>query len=1229
MDIQDSEAIKNICQEFYQYANDLKVLSSENRTREMFENTHVTMIKMINILDVLIKYNYLSESTELINWVESKQQVESKQNSKSPLFTTLYHQIQRHLYKIERISNIFPNSALHFLYFCNSKYATAIMQPNPPDVYDTEYIILVARSIFGAENPKYFAVIIQFFGRLEYDEYISEWIKDIFSSLLSSTNTEFSFINTFINTINVLIQVSSTKTHEVLDPGIILKLESFLMILNERLDNECVLKLKAKLLFSIGTLYMYYIENREINAIPFFEQCLELRKEIYGYNSNEYARSLTMIAQNLCDEQRQYELLQEAYEIRKSIFGENAPSSLNAAEYLASALKKLGRNNEAIHLLEHTLSFDKLPEYEHYLSMYKKLAYLYSDTYSEKAAECWNYIRENCEHENNDLYIESSINYANELRQNGDYPKALHILQSLKDLIACNDKLKDEYYATCINDIGLCMRGIFGEKNPKAIHYLMEASEIRLAKYSKDSGMYWRAFITKNLLNHDNPVEQLSAFEEAERYYNESLALKNSIDYTYLQLNLISLYFELNKSELAKQKLANFYFQPGIQSPKIKAEYDYYIALSFCHDNNIEEAIRYCHVAFHESDIFSNQRIKAGKLLADLYLRKQDAANCSQIIYMLYKESKDAINRLLYLRDHGENIEQYINKLRDVSSSLLILSDFDISIDTETIYEAVLYNKYLLFGFDRLLMNDYVKRVNHQILMLQKEQEELIRQCLELEIIKPSGHKTELEEKKQKINSINETLQDPSQLLDKISKKWDVSYLADSTLLLECYSIELTNKFIGISIMDTDTLSAHDVQHMDVEKLHNIPSRELYMFFVVKKGQPIFNYTVPKTEIDSKVKALRSAIDNKAPLLSESQQIYDLLFSKIEDYLTDIRHILIAPDGVLFQVPFEILQNECADYLVDRFAISYINAGNQLYDMQHKPVEIRKPLLMGNPDFSSKNCNNGDIASKASFGIFRDKFRNDEIKPLPFTELEVRSISNLLHVPCYCFEQASKRNFIDNANASIIHIATHGFDFNEISEQSIKLNAATDELQPHRRSLFLTGLFLCGAENAFQNGTLSTDNGILTANEITQLDLSNTDLVVLSACETGKGYYLRDEGVWGLRRSFELAGAHSILISLWNVNDLSTYILMLKFYEHLTDGYSRTESLKLSQIFVRNMTAEELYNSWLTDDAKLLLNQNWQRTNESYVSNINSKSSENIFAHPKYWAGFVLFGTWD
>ena len=174
----------------------------------------------------------------------------------------------------------------------------------------------------------------------------------------------------------------------------------------------------------------------------------------------------------------------------------------------------------------------------------------------------------------------------------------------------------------------------------------------------------------------------------------------------------------------------------------------------------------------------------------------------------------------------------------------------------------------------------------------------------------------------------------------------------------------------------------------------------------------------------------------------------------------------------------------------------------------------------------------------------------------------------------------------------ILHLATHAFfladqirDFSKNVMRIIIINRDTMEIMNKLRStrmenpMIRSGMALAGANTWLKNGSLSPDaeDGILTADDVLGMDLSNTQLAVLSACETGLGEVHVGEGVFGLRRAFVLAGAQTLVMSLWKVPDEQTKELMVDFYKRLLSGKPRAEALREAQLTMKKKYSDPYY----------------------------------------------------
>lgn len=168
-----------------------------------------------------------------------------------------------------------------------------------------------------------------------------------------------------------------------------------------------------------------------------------------------------------------------------------------------------------------------------------------------------------------------------------------------------------------------------------------------------------------------------------------------------------------------------------------------------------------------------------------------------------------------------------------------------------------------------------------------------------------------------------------------------------------------------------------------------------------------------------------------------------------------------------------------------------------------------------------------------------------------------------------------------NGNSpDILHLATHGFviDTPQRAEGN-KFVASTSVYSQKDSYMMWAGLMLAGGNNIWQGkfSLTNVEDGILTADEISRLDLRNTKLVVLSACETARGKIDPVNGVYGLQRAFKMAGVETIVMSLWKVQDDATSMLMTKFYTYLTDGLDKHQALWKAMMDVRDIYKDPYY----------------------------------------------------
>src|SRR6185295_13974501 len=281
----------------------------------------------------------------------------------------------------------------------------------------------------------------------------------------------------------------------------------------------------------------------------------------------------------------------------------------------------------------------------------------------------------------------------------------------------------------------------------------------------------------------------------------------------------------------------------------------------------------------------------------------------------------------------------------------------------------------------------------------------------------------------------------------------------------------------------------------------------------------------------------------------------------------------------LNRVPFEALVDEHDRYLIERYATSYLTSGRDLLRMQVPHQSRTKSIILADPFFGEPPPH--DAGGPAAAAHRRSVTTAAALSTLYFAPLsgtadEGRAIKTLFpEAELITGRRASKETLQQVAAPRILHIASHGFFLDD--ERG---SAAGTDGNPLLRS----GLAFAGANLTREHG-----EGILTALEASGLDLWGTKLVTLSACDTGIGEVRNGEGVYGLRRAFVLAGAETLVMSLWPVSDYIARDAMVAYYTRLRAGFGRGDALR---------------------QAKLAM---LKRPNRR---------------HPYFWAGFIQSGEW-
>ena len=340
--------------------------------------------------------------------------------------------------------------------------------------------------------------------------------------------------------------------------------------------------------------------------------------------------------------------------------------------------------------------------------------------------------------------------------------------------------------------------------------------------------------------------------------------------------------------------------------------------------------------------------------------------------------------------------------------------------------------------------------------------------------------------------------------------------------------------------------------------------RPRYVASVLRRsGDPQWVELGEAEAIESATDAFRNALVGQGTdLFQSARELDSLTMAKVRPLLNGIKRLIISPDGQFNLVPFAGLVDEKEQFLIESYGLSYVTSGRDLLRLATAAPARQAPLVVGGPCF--------DALPQSSRG---EATRSVDLKDLRFGPLEgareeALEIGRILGLPeerVLTGKAATETAVKQAVGPWILHLATHGFFLEDLPSPFPESSIRQPQLRvPLDEPLLRSGLALTGF-NRYQEAE-GADDGVFTALEVAQLDLWGTEVVTLSACDTGLGDVHTGEGVLGLRRALVLAGSRTQVMSLWQVADEPTRQLMTSWYRQLQQGVPRAEAMRRIQL---------------------------------------------------------------
>ena len=952
----------------------------------------------------------------------------------------------------------------------------------------------------------------------------------------------------------------------------------------------------ATTLINLATTYYYLCDYSK--AIELGTQALEVQKKTLGEEHPDFINSLNRLSlfyNSLGDHIKALEIITQALKTQRTVLGEENPDYVSSLFSLATDYSRLGDYTKAIEMKTKAIEIQRKVLGEDHLDYVSSLSSLAKD-YSKlgdytkaieietKALE----IQRAVLGEDHPNYVSSLFTLVAYYSEHGDYTKAKEIEAYASEILKRDD----------IKDLD---PQFYGENNE-----LMDS--IR----SKFNQIEHQLFISQEPVSYERYLiledELLQLLKKSERDQNAFsmgwLAYYNS----YLGHHERAVAFGIEAVEISKKifgtehpyyvrflaDLAGYYSNLGDYQEAVRLGTEAVDVTQRVRGTKNQDYVRYLtDLAGYYSNLGDNK--EAIRLETEaIQIRKRTIGI----------EGPDYVRYLADLAGYYSNLGDYFEALPLIKEYLnLVRKDTYDTFSRLTANERFMYwnHSYYIINLNNIprilvhsgmpdaatMLYDYMALFAKSVLLsTEQEMEKLIQESDNAEALQMYS---QLRQYRQILNA---------QYLKPISER---QINCDS---LEKVSTELERQLVSrvkefgdytrnLSITWHDVQSKLNDNDIAIEFLSysDIDGGTTYAALTLCKGD-----TMPMLTplfVESQLNTASSIQDTYLTPITDA-----IVWGGLSSRLQGKSHVYFSASGMLHNIGIEYLPSmkgkECYRLSSTRELVT------------HKPSERRSKsaALFGGIDYDAtyaslkSTVNNepsatylADNTMTIPVGLNRGGFNYSTMRGtryaasrLPHSKPEIQEISAFLKENGFVVQdfdtiRATEESFkaLSGQRKSLIHISTHGFYYDEDEAENkakhmrMMLMGENRPTNIEDQSLLRCGLCFAGANQILQDSLPSSgqDDGILNALEIAQMDLRGLDLVVLSACQTALGDVVNGEGVFGLQRGFKKAGANSILMSLWEVDDEVTHIFMTEFYRAWTSGMTKTQAMKKAQAIIQ------------------------------------------------------------
>ncbi|MCX6330771.1 MAG: tetratricopeptide repeat protein [Bacteroidia bacterium] len=932
---------------------------------------------------------------------------------------------------------------------------------------------------------------------------------------------------------------------------------------------------KSEYAYANESLALLYLDTEQYNlSISLLNEALKRYKETFGEKSTNYAQALAALG-TVYFEISQFKsaepLFLKALEIEKSIGGEESDDYTSYMCDLGNTYCETSEYNKAESIYRKALEIQESKGYDASLTYYAlSVLYQLMSNFSSAEEMCLKALAKDEE-----LFGKNS----------GNYLADLNILANNYTLLGNYDKALNIY-------LNIVEKGkaVFGEGSTDYAVYLDNLANlyVEIKKYDSAEPIILKAMeIKKKNLGEMSP-------HVAYCFDNLSYIYENRKDFTKAEN------YEKQAVEIYKTSLGEHHTDYGNSLKKLAAVY--------IREEKYAEAEKLLKIAINifRNKVGENHPLYSNSIfnLAELYelTGRQDSAEilylevnnylyyhiCKNFTFLAEKEKEQFISDI---NSHFSDINSFVYRRKSENPAITCVAyNNQLALKGIVLQSSRAFRQAIMNSGNKNLIDRYDKFLSIKTLLSQQEQLPLAQRWINtdsLENISTTEEK-ELYKNLQQMPGFNEF----TGLDTVITWKNVQQSLGEKEAAIEFIAFNKNNL----------TFSDETILYCALLIQPGMKQPEMIQLFEEEKLKDLLkeNKSSDDAATANKLYGFTSSKSNQEISSNIKDNLYDLIWKPLESSLKNTETVYYSPVGMLNLISFDAIPCPDNKYLSDKYKMVAVTSTREVIrknnEIFHSSGNLKVVFYGGinyDSDTSTMKAATSRYLSPDSAGKNRymnnDPARGSSFAYLDGTLAEVKEIENILtrnkiNTVSFTGDNATEESFksFNNLNSpALLHIATHGFFFPEPvkmdKESEPKAIKSGSTIRSSDNPLLRAGLIFAGGNHAWKNQPLpqNVEDGILLASEVSEMYLPNTQLVVLSACETGLGEIRGTEGVFGMQRVFKMAGVNYMIISLWQVPDYQTSELMDKFYENWISGKKIHDSFRNAQNFMK----EKYHNS--------------------------------------------------